>query len=66
MGLCLSRKDGEVILIFTASGEQIKITALGLARVAIDAEPSIKIYREEIYNQIKNEGHCLRGVQKNG
>ena len=66
MGLCLTRNDGEMILIFTASGEEIKIKALGPARLDIEAEASTKIYRKEIFDQIKNEGHGLRRVQKNG
>lgn len=53
--LILTRKAGESIFI----GDNIKITVLDTkgsqARVGVDAPPSYKIYREEIYLQILEE-----------
>ena len=53
--LILTRKDKESIII----GEEIKITLVeshnGHAKIAIDAPKNISIYREEIFQQIKDE-----------
>lgn len=53
--LILTRKAGESIFI----GDNIKITVLDTkgsqARVGVEAPPSYKIYREEIYLQILEE-----------
>ena len=53
--LILTRKAGESIFV----GDNIKITVLDTkgsqARIGVDAPPSYKIYREEIYLQILEE-----------
>jgi carbon storage regulator len=53
--LVLTRKPGQSVYI----GDDIKITLHGIrgnqVRIGIEAPPSIKIYREEIYLQILEE-----------
>ncbi len=52
--LILARKQGQKIII----NDSIVITVLdsesGLAKIGIDAPQGVKIYREEIYNAVKN------------
>ncbi|MGR6837098.1 carbon storage regulator CsrA [Syntrophomonas erecta] len=52
--LVLSRKKGETIIV----GENIEITIIDvqgdLAKVGINAPKSMKIYRKEIYDEIKS------------
>jgi carbon storage regulator len=54
--LILSRAPGEVVCI----GDEITITFLGFngageARIGIDAPRTIKVDRQEVYNQRKQE-----------
>ena len=50
--MIITRQNGEKLII----GDKIKITVLDssghTARLGIDADKSIPIYREEIYNKI--------------
>lgn len=56
--LILTRKPGESIFILV-NGELVKVTVVELKgnqiRVGIDAPPNIRIYREEIWEQILEE-----------
>jgi carbon storage regulator len=56
--LILTRKPGESIFVLV-NGEQVKVTVVELKgnqiRLGIDAPPSIRIYREEIWEQILEE-----------
>ena len=56
--LILTRKHGETIRI----GGDIEITILsqksGQARIGISAPPNVPVHREEIYQRIKDDGHC--------
>ena len=51
--LVISRKNGQKIMI----NDNIVITVVeaknGLCKIAIDADKDVKIYREEIYYQVK-------------
>ncbi|MCB0325302.1 MAG: carbon storage regulator CsrA [Bdellovibrionales bacterium] len=70
--LVLTRKPGQSVYI----GDEIKITLHGIrgnqVRIGIEAPPSVKIYREEIYLQILEENKSaaaelpqdLEGVQR--
>lgn len=53
--LVLTRRPGESIVV----GEDIVITVIeikgGQVRIGIDAPRSIDVYREEIYEQVKQE-----------
>ena len=53
--LVLSRKQDESIII----GDDIKVTVLGIAngqvKIGIEADRSIPVHREEIFNRIKAE-----------
>jgi len=53
--LVLTRKTGQSVYI----GDEIKITLHGIrgnqVRLGIDAPSDVRIYREEIYNQIMEE-----------
>ncbi|MGM0370402.1 MAG: carbon storage regulator CsrA [Bacillota bacterium] len=53
--LVLTRKENESIMI----GDQIKVTVVessgGQIRLGIEAPQEIEIYREELYQQIKEE-----------
>ncbi|MCB0359347.1 MAG: carbon storage regulator CsrA [Bdellovibrionales bacterium] len=53
--LILTRKPGESVYI----GDDIKVTLMEIkgnqVRVGVDAPPSVRIYREEIYLQILEE-----------
>lgn len=69
--LVLSRKAGETIVI----GDEIYITVTrierGLARLSISAPREIPIFRQELYNQIRNaaeseEGASAREVPNDG
>jgi len=52
--LILTRRTGESIMI----GDDITVTVLGVGssqvRIGIDADKSIPVHREEIYNRIHN------------
>jgi carbon storage regulator len=54
--LQLTRKQNESIII----GDDIKITVLndpqGQVRLGIEASDNMEIWREEIYEQIQNDG----------
>ena len=70
--LVLTRKTGQSVYI----GDDVKITLHAIrgnqVRLGIEAPSSVRIYREEIYNQILEENqsaasdlpHDLSGVQK--
>lgn len=53
--LVLTRRPGESIVV----GEDIVITVIeikgGQVRIGIDAPRSVDVYREEIYEQVKQE-----------
>jgi len=53
--LVLSRKSDESLFI----GDDIKVTVLdirgGQVRIGITAPDSVKVYREEVYDRIKND-----------
>ena len=53
--LILTRKPGESVYI----GDDVKVTLMEIkgnqVRVGVDAPPSVRIYREEIYLQILEE-----------
>ncbi len=53
--LVLTRKQGEGIII----GDDIKITIIELKsggiRIGIDAPRELKVYRQEVFDQIKQE-----------
>lgn len=53
--LILTRKPGESLYI----GDEIKVTLMEIkgnqVRVGVDAPPTVRIYREEIYLQILEE-----------
>jgi carbon storage regulator len=60
--LVLTRKPGEALYI----GDNVKVTLQGIrgnqVRLGIEAPPSVKIYREEIYAQILEENRSAAGV----
>ena len=60
--LVLSRKTNECIMI----GNNIKITILqcedGKVKLGIDAPKSIKIHREEIFNDIRRENQEAHNI----
>ena len=53
--LILTRRVGEKLVI----GENVTVTVLGVKgnqiRIGIDAPRSVDVYREEIYEQVKQE-----------
>lgn len=53
--LVLTRKPGEGVLI--GDNISIKIIELkgGAIRIGIEAPPEMKIYRQEVYDRIRNE-----------
>lgn len=62
--LVLSRKAGETIVI----GDEIYITVTrierGLARLSISAPREIPIFRQELYNQIRNAAESEEGASE--
>lgn len=60
--LVLTRKPGQSVYI----GDEIKITLKEIrgnqVRLGIDAPPSVRIFREEIYLQIMEENRSAAGV----
>lgn len=60
--LVLTRKPGEALYI----GDNVKVTLQGIrgnqVRLGIEAPPSVKIYREEIYAQILEENRSAAGA----
>jgi len=59
--LCLSRRTGEKVILRDEDGRliaEILITYIdrGKVRLGIKADHSVKIYRDEIDEQIKHEG----------
>ena len=60
--LVLTRKPGEALYI----GDNVKVTLQGIrgnqVRLGIEAPPSVKIYREEIYAQILEENRSAAGT----
>ena len=63
--LILSRKIGESLVI----GDEIVITLLeqrgGQIRIGIEAPRTVKVYRQEIYQQIQNENLSAASSVKN-
>ena len=61
--LVLTRKENESIMI----GDKIKVTIVessgGQIRLGIDAPQDVEIYREELYNQIKEENKVASTVE---
>ncbi len=61
--LLLTRKLGENIRI----GDDVKITIVEVkgnhVKLGIDAPPSVKVHREEIYERIQAENRRLREAQ---
>lgn len=61
--LLLTRKLGENIRI----GDDVKITIVEVkgnhVKLGIDAPPSVKVHREEIYERIQAENRRLRDAQ---
>ena len=57
--LILTRKKGESILI---GDKEITITLLGIngnqARLGVQADPSVSVHREEIYQRIQEAKHA--------
>ena len=51
--LVISRKNGKKIMINDNIGITIVDSRNGQCKIAIDADKDVKIYREEIYYQIK-------------
>jgi carbon storage regulator CsrA len=57
--LCLGRKKNESILI-PELGIKIMVVRIkpgGLVEIGIEADKSVKIYREEVWNDIQHFGH---------
>lgn len=61
--LHLSRKEGQSIVISTSSGETIEIVCLGtkkgVTRLVFNANKSIKIHRQELYEKLVKEDNGL-------
>ena len=64
--LLLTRKLGENIRI----GDDVKITIVEVkgnhVKLGIDAPPSVKVHREEIYERIQQENRRAQALQGNG
>ncbi|MDJ0496346.1 MAG: carbon storage regulator CsrA [Acidimicrobiia bacterium] len=63
--LVLTRRPGESIVV----GEDIVITVIeikgGQVRIGIDAPRSVEVYREEIYEQVRQENlSAIANVEK--
>ena len=63
--LVLTRRPGESIVV----GEDIVVTVIeikgGQVRIGIDAPRSIEVYREEIYEQVRQENlSAIANVEK--
>lgn len=60
--LVLTRKPGQSVYI----GDNIKVTLHGIrgnqVRIGVEAPPSVKIYREEIYLQILEENRSAAAM----
>lgn len=56
--LCLTRRDGQSILI----GDDIEVTAVesvnGKTRLLIEAPKSVRVHRREVYERIQDEAAC--------
>ena len=63
--MILTRRIGESLII--GKEGEIKITVLGIqgrqVRYGIDADPSIPVHRQEIFDKIKVEGDNRGGNQ---
>ena len=64
--LLLTRKLGENIRI----GDDVKITIVEVkgnhVKLGIDAPPSVKVHREEIYERIQEENRRAQGLKPEG
>ncbi len=64
--LLLTRKLGENIRI----GDDVKITIVEVkgnhVKLGIDAPPSVKVHREEIYERIQEENRRAQAVKPEG
>jgi len=64
--LLLTRKLGENIRI----GDDVKITIVEVkgnhVKLGIDAPPSVKVHREEIYERIQEENRRAQGIKPEG
>ena len=64
--LLLTRKLGENIRI----GDDVKITIVEVkgnhVKLGIDAPPSVKVHREEIYERIQEENRRAQQLKDNG
>ena len=64
--LLLTRKLGENIRI----GDDVKITIVEVkgnhVKLGIDAPPSVKVHREEIYERIQQENRRAQALQSGG
>jgi carbon storage regulator len=64
--LVLTRKPGQSVYI----GDDIKVTLHGIrgnqVRIGVEAPPSVKIYREEIYQQILEENKSAAALPSTG
>jgi len=64
--LLLTRKLGENIRI----GDDVKITIVEVkgnhVKLGIDAPPSVKVHREEIYERIQEENRRAKGIKPEG
>jgi len=64
--LLLTRKLGENIRI----GDDVKITIVEVkgnhVKLGIDAPPSVKVHREEVYERIQEENRRAQGVKPEG
>ena len=63
--LVLTRRPGESIVV----GEDIVVTVIeikgGQVRIGIDAPRSVEVYREEIYEQVRQENlSAIANVEK--
>ncbi len=58
--LILTRRPGESIIIELPTGEQIKVTVLGIkgnqVRIGTEAPDDISIVREELLERLQNQG----------
>lgn len=57
--LVLSRKITEKVIITTKHGEQITVCVVGMqggnCRLGFDADSSVSIHRQEVYNAINQQ-----------
>ena len=64
--LLLTRKLGENIRI----GDDVKITIVEVkgnhVKLGIDAPPSVKVHREELYERIQEENRRAKGIKPEG